>query len=245
MKMSDLAGISEIFASIQGEGLFCGSRQIFIRFIGCNLSCAFCDTPDTSRDADMPCRAQISSENTEFEIMPNPLSVEDVVNVCLRLDAKSISITGGEPLLNADFLVPLFAALKNSGFCTHLETNGTLYNELEKVIDITDVIAMDIKLPSSSGIDNLWQAHSKFLEIASKKQVFVKAVVSADTSMQEIQQCSDIIAGVNKDIPFIIQPVTSEKSVCADYLIALQLAALKKLSDVRVIPQCHKILGAI
>ncbi len=38
------AKISEIFSSIQGEGLYLGKRHIFVRFFGCNMRCAYCDT---------------------------------------------------------------------------------------------------------------------------------------------------------------------------------------------------------
>lgn len=38
------AGVSEIFSSIQGEGKYVGCRQLFIRLIGCNMDCPYCDT---------------------------------------------------------------------------------------------------------------------------------------------------------------------------------------------------------
>jgi len=44
------ADIAEIFSSIQGEGLYVGRRQIFIRFCGCNLNCRYCDTETSASD---------------------------------------------------------------------------------------------------------------------------------------------------------------------------------------------------
>lgn len=44
------APIAEIFCSVQGEGLYAGQRQVFLRFAGCNLSCRYCDEP-AARDA--------------------------------------------------------------------------------------------------------------------------------------------------------------------------------------------------
>ena len=42
--MATVTKINEIFSSIQGEGLYIGSKQLFIRFCGCNLKCNYCDT---------------------------------------------------------------------------------------------------------------------------------------------------------------------------------------------------------
>ena len=92
------ADIIEIFSSYQGEGLFIGAKQIFIRFAGCNLSCCFCDTPKDAAMKDM--------------------SVSQVMEKVKDLEKNhglhhSISLTGGEPLLHVEFLEHLLPMLKN------------------------------------------------------------------------------------------------------------------------------------
>lgn len=135
--------ISEIFESIQGEGIYAGERQIFVRFFGCNLSCKFCDTP--------------LSQYSEYE--PQGLISE------LRFyqgNYHSVSFTGGEPLLQKDFLKEVLILLKQEGFRNYLETNGALPEALNEVIEHVDIVAMDFKLPSSTGAGDFWQAHRDF-----------------------------------------------------------------------------------
>jgi organic radical activating enzyme len=125
------AKISEIFKSIQGEGVYQGTEQVFVRFFGCNVHCSFCDT-----------RLNNYSEKTVEEVLKD---------ILLLGECGAVSLTGGEPLIYADFIKILAAGLKASGKTIYLETNGILHENLKEVIDLTDVIAMDFKLPSSTG----------------------------------------------------------------------------------------------
>ena len=234
--------VYEIFASIQGEGLYCGQRQTFVRFAGCNLACDYCDTTAARHRRPATCLVETLPASGRIEEIANPLGVEDVVSCCRELGRSVVSITGGEPLAQVDFLECLMSAMKGEGFVNHLETNGTLYEELARVVKWADVIAMDMKLPSAAG-DEHWDEHSRFLEIASGTKVFVKVVVSASTTEDEIVRCCEIIAPVDRHIPLIIQPVSGGEAVSGELLMRLADAASKTLADVRVIPQCHKALG--
>ena len=110
--------------------------------------------------------------------------------------------------MQPEFAAQLMRGLRDSGFSTYLETNGTLYEALPAVVRYADVIAMDIKLPSSSGIDDLWDAHARFLETASYTDVFVKTVVCAKTSIEDMRRCVDLIAEVDPRVSLVIQPAT-------------------------------------
>ncbi|MDZ4172032.1 MAG: 7-carboxy-7-deazaguanine synthase QueE [Methanobacteriaceae archaeon] len=84
------APIMEVFSSIQGEGLLIGRRQIFVRFAGCNLNCNYCDTPES--------RKSIAGQQKTLEELQ-----KDIMDI-ITPDFHSISFTGGEPLLQANFI---------------------------------------------------------------------------------------------------------------------------------------------
>ncbi len=226
------ADLIEIFSSYQGEGLFIGAKQLFIRFAGCNLNCSFCDTP----------RAAAIKGITIGEIIKKVKEADKIYGL-----HHSVSLTGGEPLLHADFLEFLLPELKKDGFKTYLETNGTLTDELKRLIDYIDIIAMDIKLPSSTGMQPLWSEHAEFLKVAINKHVFVKAVITDNTAGEDIVKARDIIKDIDKDMPFILQPASAGKKgvFMVGRKMALNYRGLseEKLKNVRIIPQLHKIVG--
>lgn len=229
------AAITEIFSSMQGEGIFVGTRQIFVRFKECNMECGFCDTPNTAQAKEY--------------------SAGQLIHEIKTLDKNqaggahhSISLTGGEPLVYAEFLKKLLPSLKEEGFKVYLETNGTLPDKLRDVIDLVDIVAMDFKLPSSTNGKPYWEEHEKFLKIASKKKVFVKAVVTADTKKSDIEEAITLIKKIDAKIPFIIQPATPVKDM--DKVISqnrlqefFDLTLKGGIKDSRIIPQVHKIMG--
>ena len=241
----EMSEIIEIFASIQGEGLYCGQRQTFVRLAGCNLACDYCDTTQSRQFKPTLCRIEKTAGSGIFEETPNPLSAEQTAKYCQRLGSEVVALTGGEPLLQPRFCTSLARNLHSLGHKVYLETNGTLPDALAEVIEHIDIVAMDIKIPSASGLSGLWETHKRFLEIAAVKNVFVKAVVGHSTDSDEICRCADIVASVDAEIPLIIQPVSGMNPVPGDLLIKLQDSAARKLRDVRVIPQCHKMLNIL
>lgn len=218
------AKIREIFYSLQGEGIYIGYPQIFLRFQGCNLEgCRFCDTPDSSY-----------KEYTVEELFRKIISTDKPFH--------SIAITGGEPLLQVDFLKEFLAHYKKD-FKFYLETNGTLPQNLEQIIDYVDIIAMDVKLPSATGLMPFWEEHRNFLRIAWNSNVFVKAVVSKNTNFDDIATACDIIISIDPYIPLILQPESSElDEELIDKLQEFQKKALNFLLHVRIIPQIHKFI---
>lgn len=232
IRESRMADLVEIFSSFQGEGLFVGAKQIFIRFAGCNLNCSFCDT---NKDA-----------------VIKGASVEQVLKDVIALEKRkgrhhSVSLTGGEPLLHAVFLESLLPKLRERNFKTYLETNGTLARELKRVISYIDIVAMDIKLPSSSGMRPLWKEHVQFLKISRKKGVFIKVVVTEKTLKDDIAKARDLVVSFDNNIPFVIQPASIDDrgvtKVPKNMLIDFLNLSEKKLNNVRVIPQVHKFMA--
>jgi len=118
--------ISETFRSIQGEGKRIGALTYFIRTIGCNLDCSWCDT-------------QYAMEGgTE-------MSIERLVD--LAKDDDEICLTGGEPLIHCESAI-LIERLTEMGKTVVVETNGSV--DLSSMPNNDNVIySMDIKCPSS------------------------------------------------------------------------------------------------
>ncbi|MBI4335883.1 MAG: 7-carboxy-7-deazaguanine synthase QueE [Candidatus Omnitrophica bacterium] len=222
--------IVEVFGSIQGEGIYAGQPQIFVRFAKCNLDCYYCDTDKKG-----------GSRYDVFKLL-------DAVN---RMNFTgvfdTVSITGGEPLLHADFLASFLPQLKRRNFRVYLETNGTLPGGLDKVLRFVDIVAMDMKMPSSNNQKSFWARHRDFLRSASKKEVFVKIVVTRETEYGEIKKAVGIIDDIDRGIPLVLQPVTpsrgARKKISMRRLLEFQKLAKVVLDDVRVIPQIHKALG--
>ena len=249
-----LAQLNEIFSSIQGEGLYVGERQIFVRFSGCNLSCQYCDSPQ-ALVLSPTVKFEAASGSHKFEVLPNPVAKEKLIELVVSLDKPagvnhSISLTGGEPLLQVDFLKEFLPGLKQKvKLPVYLETNGILADRLNEIIEQVDIVAMDIKLPSATGLSPYWKEHKKMLETAYLKEVFVKIVVTKESNFKEIDEAAALIAAVDDKIPLILQPVSPHGPVKhrpgSEQLLALQAAAKRKLKTVRVIPQTHKLYGML
>lgn len=220
-KETSLVKINEIFTSVQGEGPYVGKNQLFIRFCNCNLNCKYCDTNFKG--------GKEFSPETLWEYVKNKI---DTVH--------SISLTGGEPLLFTDFLKQ-FLPLVN--IPVYLETNGTLPDKLSEIIDLTDIISADIKLPSSTGMPEFWEQHDKFLEIGKQKEIFAKIVFTENITDDEISNCIKIAQKHNTEL--ILQPKTKDNkcSVPAEKSLEIFEKFLKKYKNIRLIPQVHKFLG--
>ena len=219
------ARIAEIFDSVQGEGLYLGEKQIFVRFFNCNLSCIYCDTK--------------LDRFTEYE----PKELFEEIRL-YRGKYHSISFTGGEPLLYADFLEDILKLTFGHGHKHYLETNGTLFSELEQLIDRIDIIAMDLKFPSSTGMGNLWHLHRKFLKIASRKEVFLKAIICQATYEEDLKEALAIIKEISPHSVLVLQPNSYEnQSVLHEKLLNFKQLAKQQGVTTCVIPQIHKIMG--
>ena len=235
--------ILEIFSSVQGEGKYIGARQVFLRFAGCNIKCSFCDTAFQPARS---CRVEAIPGCGEYEELPNPLSVQEVAAriraFVVPVRHHSISLTGGEPLLHAAFIRALASEVNVPFF---LETNGTLYEEMASILDIISYISMDIKLPSMLGRE-YWEEHASFLKLAKTKDLYVKIVVSDATTEKEFQHAVDMLAKISPETLLILQPVTPVNNVLpmdTKSLLKFQSYALRRLQDVRVIAQTHRMLN--
>ena len=218
------ARIAEIFHSLQGEGMYLGEPTTFVRFAGCNLDCSYCDTP----------LAKAGNKAVELDL-------QEVLNKIQAITHPDdfVSFTGGEPLLQMDFIAALIPELKKHGYRLYLETNGTLFKELATIISGVDVVAMDIKPPSACGKD-IWNVQQQFLETARDK-AFVKMVICSKTTADEVEKAARMIAAVDKKLVLILQPAEGPNAPEMQTVRKYQALAGEQLQNVSIIRQMHKI----
>jgi 7-carboxy-7-deazaguanine synthase len=113
----------ELYKSVQGESSFAGLPCIFVRFAGCNLRCAWCDSEYTFTGG-------------------KPFMQEQVLEQIAALEpCKLVEFTGGEPMLHAKELLPLMDELLGRGYTLMIETSGErplkdVPNAVHKIVDV-------------------------------------------------------------------------------------------------------------
>jgi 7-carboxy-7-deazaguanine synthase len=253
-KTTPVAPLVEVFSAIQGEGANVGTRQIFVRFGGCDLRCHYCDSAHTWKPGST-CRIEQVPGERDFQTFANPISALTLTAWVKQLHQPndlhdSISLTGGEPLLQAEFLKAWLPELRAQVVLPiYLETGGHLPDALAQVLPHLNSIGMDLKLPSVSG-ETHWSAHANFLHTCYQAgvEVFCKVIVSAQTELDDLRQAAQLIAGVSSQIPLFLQPVTplsessSVQAPTPAQVLAWQAFTKQFLSSVRVVPQTHKMI---
>jgi 7-carboxy-7-deazaguanine synthase len=113
----------ELYKSVQGESSFTGLPCIFVRFAGCNLRCAWCDSEYTFTGG-------------------KPFTQDEVIaQVEALAPCKLVEFTGGEPMLQAKELLPLMDALLARGYTLMMETSGerpldAVPKDVHKIVDV-------------------------------------------------------------------------------------------------------------
>lgn len=119
--------ISEIFYSVQGEGVLVGVPSVFVRTSGCNLRCVWCDTPYTS-----------------WAPEGDALDIEQIVQQVASYPARHVVITGGEPMMFKE-TVELSERLRARDLHITIETAGTLWQPVQ-----CDLMSISPKLANST-----------------------------------------------------------------------------------------------
>ncbi|MBI4518230.1 MAG: 7-carboxy-7-deazaguanine synthase QueE [Deltaproteobacteria bacterium] len=242
----DQGYLSEIFVSFQGEGARVGERHLFVRMAGCNLRCRYCDTPGSLVRGPF---LTVQREGSPPSLLTNPIGSTELVRCTAALMKEegpldAVALTGGEPLVQADFLADFLAAARFL-IPVLLETNGVLPEQLTAVLPWVDIVSMDIKPASNTGERPFWDEHDEFLRRAGYKEVYVKVLVDRHTSDADICQAAELLAA-HGPVPLYLQPIMDTAGQATIDPVALRrlfLVARRIHGPVRVLPQTHKIIG--
>lgn len=120
----------ESFGTVDGPGI-----RFVAFFQGCPMRCQFCHNPDTW-DAKAP---------VKYEWTPAQL-LEEVKKYKNFIKKGGVTCTGGEPLMQAEFVLEYFKLCKEAGFHTALDTSGVIFTDkVKEVLEYTDLVMLDIK----------------------------------------------------------------------------------------------------
>ena len=231
--MAETGALLEMFSSWQGEGPWAGLRQIFVRLSGCHLRCAYCDTPQSwERSRTWTIRG---------ETRANPVGVEEALEAIRSFGPHpSVSFTGGEPVLQAEFVRALARRVRELGMSAYLDTSGTLPDRLAVCAGEIDVFAFDVKLPSCPGVRMDWDETRRCLELARGREAFVKIVIVSDTREDEVARACAIVP---PEMPVVLQLATPLHGVEPPGGAALARLRAAAGRDVLVMPQLHVLAG--
>ncbi|MFQ5940610.1 MAG: 7-carboxy-7-deazaguanine synthase QueE [Nitrososphaerales archaeon] len=230
---------SEIFTSVEGEGIYFGTKTLFVRLAGCHLKCFWCDTP----------YALSMKDGKEHE-------VSDVLNMIdknLLPNTYKVNFTGGEPLLQHMAVLEMARHVKNKGLRTYIESSCFDAERFEELLPYIDICKVEFKLRDSEVVDS--KHYEKLLEnelkclkeaVENKKATYIKVVVSSLSDKKEFEELAKMIFDTIKpaDIEgFIIQPVYGTSEPQLDQLFQFYDVVYPYYEQVRIVPQLQKVLG--
>ena len=190
--------ISEIFYSVQGEGMLAGVPSVFVRTSGCNLRCVWCDTPYTSW----------TPEGRAME-------VDEIVGAAASFPARHVVVTGGEPMI-APGIVELTQKLAANGLHITIETAGTVYAPVK-----CDLMSISPKLANSTPHERdagRWAAQHERLRrqpeilrrLMADYEYQLKFVIAAPEDIAEVESLIDETGAARQRVVLMPEGIDAE-----------------------------------
>ncbi len=197
--------------SIQSLGAVDGPGVRSVVFMqGCALRCAYCHNPDTWKIMGINRTGEEASEQHPMEFAP-----EELVQKLVRFksyfgESGGVTISGGEPLLQADFVAEVFRLLKEQGIHTALDTAGQIIDErAEQVLKYTDLALVDLKFLTEKEYKDYAKGSRQkvddFLRLTGQMQVpvWIRHVMVPDLTatpeyLREIKQQAEALPNLEK-----------------------------------------------
>jgi organic radical activating enzyme len=230
----------EIFTSLEGEGILYGTKTLFVRLAGCPFTCFYCDTKES-----LP-----MDSGQEYDIK----DACSLIEKNLKDKTYKVNFTGGDPLVQTEAVVEMAKFIQSKKISTYLESSCFDSKKFAKVLPFIDFVKIELKTKDSDFVDV--KHYSTLIEnaldclrqsIATKKSTYIKIVVSSKT---ELDTFLDLIQKIFKTIDardlkgFIIQPTYGVAEPTLQQLLSFYDAVYPYYTEVRVVPQLHKLIGA-
>lgn len=232
--------LSEIFTSIEGEGIFYGVKTLFVRLAGCPFTCFYCDTPDS-----LPL-----DSGTEYDVS----DACRMIGESLRPNTYKVNFTGGDPLIQPDALAAMAEFVQSRNIRTYIESSCYDSARFGRVVPFIDLVKIEFKTKDSGFVDpahypRLVQNATECLETSVRygRDTYVKIVVSSKTGPKDLDE---LLGGIFRTISagdisgLVIQPTHGISEPGLELLLELYDTAVPYYGEARVVPQLHKIIGA-
>jgi 7-carboxy-7-deazaguanine synthase len=186
--------INSIYRATEGEGIFLGMPQVFVRYQGCNVGCRNCDSKDTW-------------SFRGGKVLTTDMVIEQCEKEGFGETRQRVSITGGDPLdeEHQESVLELVQNLKPRGAWVNIEAAGDKFNK--SIFDSVDFVSFDVKTPSTGVEVNL-----DILELVIDKyfdKIQIKSVVFDKKDFDFIKDLQKRFEEkiISRKIPWIITPV--------------------------------------
>ncbi len=232
--------LSEIFTSIEGEGILFGTKTLFVRMAGCPLKCRWCDTSYA-----LP---MYSGNSYSLEY------VKKLIADHLKPFTYKVNFTGGEPLVQYEAVIDLAKFVRERGLRTYLESACYDSDRFAKLLPYIDICKVEVKMSDSKVVDmnhydNLLQNEIRCLKASVKhhKITYIKIVVTNSTDFKEF---ADLVENIFQHVStadisgFVIQPSDRIDEPTTERLLQFYDIVCPRYREVRIIPQLHKQIGA-
>ena len=165
--------VSEIFESLQGEGITLGTPSTFVRLAQCNLRCHWCDTKYTW-----------DWEHYNYEKEVTVMSAQEIISSVRKKSPKNLVVTGGEPLLQQKQLTSILTQLKPE-YTIETETAGTIVPG-DSLLQSVDIWNVSPKLENSGNRLSARLRPVVLSQFASMRNSFFKFVIEEAQDLEEI-----------------------------------------------------------
>ncbi len=230
----------EIFTSVEGEGILYGTKTLFVRLAGCPFTCFYCDTKES-----LPL-----DSGKEYEIQ----EACRLIDSNLKKQTYKVNFTGGDPLIQHEAVAELAKFIQDKKIPTYLESSCFDLNRFNHVLPFIDIVKIEFKTKDSEFVES--KHYERLIEnainclrssISTKKTTYIKIVVSSKTELNEFTKLvQNIFDSVSKNQidGFVIQPTYGIAEPSLDLLLNLYDIVYPYYTDVKVVPQLHKFIGA-